>query len=283
VNFIRFIGCLAGLLVLWRWVLWQPRALSGLTRQLPLVLGHRGVRGARPENTIDAFTLAFESGLDGIECDVQRSRDGQLVLFHDFELHDKQLTKLTYIHLKSLDSSIPKLAELFELAKMYPGTVLNVELKTETLRTDGLEADTLKLIREHGLQDQVIISSFNPMSLLRVRLIDPYIRVGLLYSEDMRWWLRNGQLAGWLHVDAIHPHHSQVNEKLIKRALVRNLMVNTWTVNDPMRISSLCSLGVTAIIGDDPEVLLAYRTHTVEEPWRGAHQHDSKIQTYNLE
>jgi glycerophosphoryl diester phosphodiesterase len=285
VSFLRFVVCLTGLLIVWRWLLWQPRGLAGVTRQFPLVLGHRGVRGARPENTLEAFALAFESGLDGIECDVQRSRDGQLVLFHDFTLHDKQLTKLTYIHLKSIDSKIPKLQELFELAKAYPGTLLNVELKIETLRSDGLERDTLALIKQWGLADRVLISSFNPLSLLRVRLIDPNVRMGLLYSDDMPWWMQKGHLAGWLHVDAIHPHYSRVDEKLIKSAKVRNLMVNTWTVNDPMRISSLCSLGVTAIIGDDPTVLLAYRTHSVGDEWRGAsdHDHDSKIQTYNLE
>ena len=113
-NFLGFVLYLAGLLVLWRWVFWQPRGLSGVNRLSPLVLGHRGVRGARPENTIEAFRLAFESGLDGIECDVQRSKDGELVLFHDFHLHDKPLRKLSYIHIKSLDSKIPKLSELFE-------------------------------------------------------------------------------------------------------------------------------------------------------------------------
>ena len=129
----------------------------------------------------------------------------------------------------------------------------------------------------------MLISSFNPLSLLRVRLINPYIRVGLLYSQDMLWWLRKGQVAGWLHADAIHPHHSQVDDKLIKHAKVRNLMVNTWTVNDPMRISSLCSLGVTAIIGDDPQVLLDHRIPAAEDEWREAQHYDSKIQTYNLE
>jgi glycerophosphoryl diester phosphodiesterase len=78
------------LLLLWRTVFWNPRKLSGVTRQKPLLLGHRGVRGERPENTVEAFQLAFESGLDGIECDVQRTSDGQLVLFHDFAIKDNK-------------------------------------------------------------------------------------------------------------------------------------------------------------------------------------------------
>ena len=246
-----------------------------------MLLGHRGVRGARPENTLAAFELAFESGLDGIECDVQRSKDGELVLHHDFELHGKPVNKLTYIHIKSIDPQIPKLEDLFELAQQHPGTLLNVEIKSSGLKTDGLERDTVKLIRKWFLEDSILISSFNPMSLLRVRFLAPDIRVGLLYSPDMPWYLRDGILAGWLHVDAIHPYYEQVNEQLIKRSKVKNLMVNTWTVNDGMRISSLCSLGVTAIIGDDPELLLAHRAG-VRDEWR-VRPDDSKIQTYNLE
>ncbi len=281
-NGLRFILYLAALLVVWRYLLWQPRALTGVTRKFPLVVGHRGVRGARPENTLEAFKLAFESGLDGIECDVQSLRDGELVLFHDFELQGKQLNKLTYIHIKSIDVQIPKLEELFELAQSYPDTLLNVELKTESLKTDGLERNTVALIRKWGLEDRVLLSSFNPMALLRVRFLAPDIRVGLLYYQEMSWWLRHGLLAGWLHVDAIHPHYPQVDKNLIQRAKVRNLMVNTWTVNDGMRISSLCSLGITAIIGDDPEVLLAHRTFSAEAE-TGVVYGDSKIQTYNLE
>lgn len=272
---------LLSLLILWRYVLWAPRGLSGVTREPPLLLGHRGVRGPRPENTVEAFELAFSSGLDGIECDVQRSKDGELVLFHDFEIQGKRLSNLSYLHMKSIDSDIPKLEELFEVAVRYPGTLLNLELKTERLCSDGLERAVIALIRKWFLEDRVIISSFNPISLLRVRLLAPDIRIGLLYAEDMPWWLRNGFLAGFLHVDAIHPHHTQVGEALINRAKVRKLMVNTWTVNDGMRISSLCSMGITAIIGDDPEVLIA--NAPVTNDGRRAIPDDSKIQTHYLE
>lgn len=209
---------LLALLAVWRYLLWQPRGLAGVTREFPLLLGHRGVRGARPENTIEAFKFAFESGLDGIECDVQRSRDGELVLFHDFEIQDKPLNTLSFIHIKSIDPRIPKIEDLFGLAQQYPGTLLNVEIKSKGLKTDGLERDTITLIRKYALEDRVLISSFNPLSLLRVRFLAPEIRVGLLYDHEMPWYLRNGSLAGWLHVDAIHPYYEQVNENLIQGA-----------------------------------------------------------------
>jgi glycerophosphoryl diester phosphodiesterase len=258
-TFLLFFIYLLLLLFFWRIVFWQPRKLPDVTRKAPLLIGHRGVRGERPENTLGAFQLAFESGLDGIETDVQHTRDGELVLFHDFEIQGKKINMLSYHHLKAIDPRIPKIYELLELAKGYPGTLLNLELKTETIRTDGLERDTLRLVREYGLETRVIVSSFNPVSLLRVRLLDPQVRTGLLYSADMSWWGQSALLAGWLHTDAVHPHHGGVTPEMLNRLHKRGLAVNTWTVNDEMRISSLYSWGVDAIIGDSPTRLLSGR------------------------
>jgi glycerophosphoryl diester phosphodiesterase len=256
-TLLLFLVYLLLLLLVWRTVFWKPRKLPGVTRQKPLLLGHRGVRGERPENTLPAFQLAFESGLDGLECDLQRTRDGELILFHDFEIQGKKVNTLEYPQLKSIDPRIPKVSELLDLAKQYPGTLLNLELKSESLSTDGLERDTLNLVQRYGLADRVIVSSFNPVSLWRVRLLDPTIRTGLLYSPDLPRFLRTGFLAGWLHVDALHPYFEQVTPEMLRKAHRRGLMVNTWTVNDEMRISSLSSLGVDAMIGDSPRLLLS--------------------------
>ena len=170
------------LLLTWRFLLWQPRPLPGVTRQQPLLVGHRGVREIRPENTLAAFEYAFESGLDGVEFDVQRTRDGHLVLHHDYELDGKRIDSLTLEEVHTLDERVPELEQLFTLAKRYPGTLLNVELKSESTGTDGLERDAVAAIRASGLADRVIVSSFNPVSLARVRLRAPELRTGLLYA-----------------------------------------------------------------------------------------------------
>ena len=246
---------LVALVALWRYALWTPRRLPGVTRPSTLLLGHRGARGPRSENTVAAFRYAFQTGLDGVECDVQRSRDGVLVLFHDFELQGTRVTDLTFDQLLELDPRIPKLTELFEIAERYPGTLLNLEVKAAGWRTQGLERTLIKAIWASGLADRVLVSSFNPASLLKVRFFSPRLRVGLLYAPDVPWPLRRPWLAAWLHVDALHPHESQVTPKLLKRAHKRGLAVNTWTVNDDKRITSLRNLGVDAIIGDDPVAL----------------------------
>ena len=241
---------------LWRYALWRPRRLPGVTRAAPLLLGHRGVRGARPENTVEAFAHALQAGLDGVECDVQRTRDGALVLVHDFDFRGRRVTDLGLAEVRALAPNVPELAQLFDLAENHPGTLLNVELKTAGLRSRGVERAVARAVWASGMADRVLVSSFNPASLLKLRLAAPRLRVGLLYAPDLPPLLRTPWLAGWLHVDALHPHESQVTPALLARARARGLGVNTWTVNDPKRITSLLLLGADAIIGDDPSVLL---------------------------
>lgn len=246
---------LALLLALWRTLLWRPRPVTGLTRRPPLFIGHRGVRGPRPENTLAAFELAFASGLDGIETDLQRTADGAIVLHHDFALEHRPITELTLAELRRREPGLATLDELFALARRYSGTLLNLELKARGWRTGGLERAVARQVRASGLAERVLISSFSPLSLARLRLWAPELRVGLLYAPELPRWLAGGALAGWLHADALHPHESLATPELLRRAHARGLMVNTWTVNAPMRITSLYALGADAIMGDDPAVL----------------------------
>ncbi len=254
-NLLLWLSYTSLLLLLWRLLLWRPRPVPGLNRSRPLLIGHRGVRQIRDENTVVAFRYAFEEGLDGIECDVQRSKDGALVLYHDFELQGRRIAELSRAEIHMLDPKIPDLTELLELARDYPGTLINLEIKSDQLRSDGVERDLVRAVRVSDLAERMIISSFNPLSLLRIRLYASELRVALLYAPDMPRLLRHGVLAPWLHVDAIHPHESQVTVELLSKARKQQLAVNTWTVNEPMRITSLTEQGVNAIMGDNPAIL----------------------------
>jgi glycerophosphoryl diester phosphodiesterase len=245
------------LAVLWLTLAWRPRSLAGVTRSRPWLIGHRGVRGSLPENSLAAFEAALEAGLDGVELDVQRSADGVLVVYHDFEMPSgAAVSSLKLETLQTLDPNIPSLKSVLELAARYPGTLLNLEIKARGVRTHGLERELAQLVRATNLADRVIVSSFRPLSLLKLRLAAPELRVGLLFAPDLPWWLRSGLSAGLLHVDALHPHESQVDERLIARARRRGLLVNTWTVNDAARVRELLALGVDGIIADDPKALL---------------------------
>lgn len=242
------------LAALWRGPLWRPRRLPGVTRPRPWGVGHRGARDVREENTLAAFQLAF-AHLDGIETDVQRTRDGELVLWHDFDCGGRPVDACTLAELRAAAPSLLRLDDLFELARQHPGTLLNLEVKSRPApaRRWRLERALTRSVRRAGVADRTWVSSFDPLALLRVRLLAPRLRTALLYGGGAPRW--TAALAGWLHVDALHPHASLVDDALLGRAAERRLPVHTWTVNDPGRVRALCRAGVGAVIGDDPEAL----------------------------
>ncbi|PJF42129.1 MAG: glycerophosphodiester phosphodiesterase, partial [Phototrophicales bacterium] len=139
-----------------------------------VVFGHRGANAYTPMNTLPAFELAAQQGAIGIELDVHRSQDGQVVLMHDFTIDATTngtgvVTEMTLAQLKALDAGswkderfigtqIPTLDEVFEAvgARLF----INVEIKSKTLKTDGIEALVAQKIQQFGMKDRVIVSSF---------------------------------------------------------------------------------------------------------------------------
>jgi glycerophosphoryl diester phosphodiesterase len=241
------------------------QAMNEVTSGQPLLLGHRGSPRAKHENTLESFQLALEAGLDGIELDVQRSLNGVLVVHHDFFLPDGRLIAAlndTEIMALGLPGGlhVPTLEAVLIWAKKA-GACVNVEIKSESMTSDGRETETVRLIERLGVKDQVIISSFNPASIVRVRLANSQLETALLYDNEAGspWYLEDAKLAPVLGVKAIHPHHSLVTPELIARAKSRGWRVNVWTVNDLELGVKLLEMGVNALIGDFPEVLLEVR------------------------
>ena len=128
-SWLAFFLLLAVLLLAWAGPLWRPRSLPGVSRARPWLLGHRGARGPRPENTVPAFELALRA-IDGIETDVQRSRDGRLVLWHDFDCHGLRVDGTDLADLRAREPDLATLDDLIGIARAHPGTVLNLEVKS---------------------------------------------------------------------------------------------------------------------------------------------------------
>jgi len=249
-----YVLALAIALSLWR-LLWWGRRLPDGPSAPTLLVGHRGARGVEPENTLAAFRRAFDEGLDGVEFDVQRSLDGVLVLTHDDEVDGRPVAGQSYAEIAGRIPGLATLDELFELARSYPGRLLNLEIKARGWRTAGLERDVVRAIGASGLAGRVLVSSFNPLSLLKVRLRDPSLRVAWLYDESTVAvpWAR--PRPGWLHADAVHPRYALADAALVRAMHARGVAVNVWTVNDPEDMRRLGGLGVDAIMGDDPGTL----------------------------
>ena len=237
----------------------------------PLNIGHRGGMGLAPENTLAAFRAGLAAGADGVELDVQRTADGQLVVFHDDDLRriarvSGRVTTSTLEQLRELDAGryfgvqfagepIPTLEQA--IAFLPAPAVINIEAKRNTVRSDGLEEEIADAIARHNLFERCVVSSFNPFILWRLGRRDRRIPLGLLYSPDMRLGLGRGWPRRLLSLRALHPRHDLVTAGLVRLARGLGLQVNTWTVNEVAEMRRLIDLGVDAIITDRPDLLRA--------------------------
>lgn len=140
------------------------------------VFAHRGFSGRYPQNTMLAFQKALESGCDGIELDVQLTKDGEVVIIHDEYLDDLtdftgNVRDYTLGELKSCNAGgkwqetygfqpIPTFEEYCEWASGN-SLITNVEIKSSVYYYEELEKKTMELIERFGLKERIIISSFN--------------------------------------------------------------------------------------------------------------------------
>jgi glycerophosphoryl diester phosphodiesterase len=238
-------------------------------RDRPLNFGHRGASYEAPENTLAAFVRAIELGADGIELDVQLSKDGQLVAIHDATLEattdgQGRVQNRTLAELKELDAGswfapafagqhIPTLQEVIDVVGNR--LLLNIELKTRELNGDGLAAAVVTTVKENNLLDRAIVSSFNPLAVWRSRRLEPGLSVGMLYSPDQPLPFRRLWLRRLIRPSALHPHHAALDEATMEWARKRGYRVHAWTVDDPAEMRRLKRIGVDVIITNRPDRL----------------------------
>lgn len=229
------------------------------------VWAHRGASGYAPENTLEAFEMAAKMKADGVELDVQLSKDGEIVVIHD-ETVDRVSGKkgwvkdLTLKELKELNVnqthpeyervSIPTLREVYELLKPT-GLKINVELKTGVVFYDGIIEKVLKLTKEMGMEDRVWYSSFNHYTVKKIKEMDPAAKTGVLYADGI---YEPDKYAVSLQADALHPALYNVQfDHVVEDCHKAGLRMHVWTVNEPEHIEMMLSAGVDAVITNYPD------------------------------
>lgn len=235
------------------------------------IFAHRGVRKHHAENTMTAFRAAETLGLDGIELDVQRTADGQLVICHDENLErltgeDLWIKDLTYQDLALLDvgyyrpdspaETIPLLTDFLKWFKSS-SLLVNLELKNTLVPYEGMEEEVIDLVSRYQLCDRVIISSFSLASVARVKRLAPDLDVGFLYQKFLPSVV--GKALRY-QLDAIHPFYAnQLWCWMTRQAHRQGLKVRVWTVNHPFFIRNALWRGVDTIMTDEPELALRLR------------------------
>jgi glycerophosphoryl diester phosphodiesterase len=224
----------------------------------PRVWAHRGASALAPENTLAAFELAKTAGADGIELDVQLDRDGHVVVFHDHDLQrlcDRPGTidTLSATDRKALrvrGECVPTLAEVFD---MLGDLEINVELKVARAgRAGALAEATANVIRQSRHAEQVLVSSFDPFTLVQFHRHQPDLALAFLFGKDQLWPIRRGWVGTWMGASVLHPEHTLCTAALVKNWHTAGMPVNAWTVDDPAELLRLASIGVDGVFANDP-------------------------------
>ncbi|MFH2202467.1 MAG: glycerophosphodiester phosphodiesterase family protein [Elusimicrobiota bacterium] len=169
----------------------------------PRIFAHRGALLNAPENTLAAFRLAFANGADGIECDIRRTKDGELVLFHDPDLRrvagrPERIADIPYKQFKEIrvfgKEPVAHLNELFALLAEYPGKPCFLDISLDQRR------DIEKLARavvDAGLADRLHILAFIHLRrrLAHARRVCPEVRLSVMPLTPVRL-LELARLAG---------------------------------------------------------------------------------------
>jgi glycerophosphoryl diester phosphodiesterase len=234
----------------------------------PLLFGHRGYSAIAPENTLAAFQALLEHGIPGAELDVQLSRDGRLMVIHDFNLQrvtglDAAVRESDSSAIRALDAGswvapqfrgqrVPLLEEV--LASCGERLYYDIELKWDRKEANGLEEAVVACLRRHGLQRRCLLSSFNPYCIARLRRLTPQLPTAHIWtdSRELPFLLRHGEAGLLLPTPFIKPEAGRISPL---RALTYRLLGSrmlAWTVDDGEEARRLLRLGVRGFISNDP-------------------------------
>jgi glycerophosphoryl diester phosphodiesterase len=221
-------------------------------------VGHKGADHVAPGNTFASFQAALDAGVDMIEFDVLRLRDGRLVLAHDYEDAERREPA-------TLEEGLDHFA-----GEAYAGVELDVDMKLQ-----GYEREVVDGLRARALADRAIVSSHYIDSLDAVSRLAPGVRRGWSVPRVRRDYMRSplapvawavarvirarlpGQAAALVRagrIDAVMAHWILVSPGLVRRVQGAGGELYVWTVDDAARIERLEALGVDGVITNDPRL-----------------------------
>ncbi|MBN1680909.1 MAG: glycerophosphodiester phosphodiesterase [Anaerolineae bacterium] len=245
----------------WKSKLVMP--VSRMSDRKPIIVGHRGARGLAPENTLAAFRVAAELGIDGVEFDVQRTQDGHLVVIHDEDVErttngQGRIAELTLAELRRLDAGawfddsyrgegVPTLHDVFEMLRPT-GLLLFIELKSPWLY-QGMESALAQMIREFDLVDRVQVRSFFHPVLHAMAQVAPEISLSSLWFDRVP----SDDEVAFKTIDVLFTLYTP---QVIAHIHRRGQQATAWTVNDPDDARRLIEAGIDGLATDFPDRLL---------------------------
>ncbi|MFE7608554.1 glycerophosphodiester phosphodiesterase [Streptomyces celluloflavus] len=221
-----------------------------------LTIGHRGVMGVEPENTLRSFVRAEREGLDVIELDLHLSKDGALVVMHDAEVDrttdgSGPIAEHTLAELRELDAGRGEPIPVFEEVLDAVGAPLQAEIK------DVAAARALaEVMRSRDLTGRIEVISFHDEALAAIRALLPGVRTALVASRYGAEVVDRARAVG---AHRLSLNIRRLTLELVERAHTAQLTVLGWTVNTHDHLRLARGLGLDGVVTDQPEIRRAVR------------------------
>jgi len=236
------------------------------------IIAHRGASAYAPENTIKAFKLAVKMGAGDFEFDVHQTKDGILVVHHDFDLKRTsgkgvKIAELAYAELKKINVAahfskdpafqcVPRLEEVLDVIGP-PSRWLNFEVKNDGNIYPGIEEKVLAFLRSKpGLFEKSVVSSFDHGTLRRFRELAPELKLAYL-GHNLKTVLLLPAIKKAKEVGAVNFH---MNVRLAFKMNVAKLhksgfRVCVYTVNTKKEALRMRAIGIDGIFSNHPDIM----------------------------
>ncbi|MFE2941084.1 glycerophosphodiester phosphodiesterase [Streptomyces sp. NPDC059255] len=215
------------------------------------IIGHRGVMGVEPENTLRSFTHAERAGMDAIELDLHLSKDGALVVMHDTEVDRTTdgtgaIAERTLAELRELDAGDGERVPVFEEVLDAVRSPLQAEIK------DVAAARALaRVMRERDLVERVEVSSFHDEAVAEIAALVPGVRTVLIAS---RWGADVVDRATAVGAASLALNLRRLTLEVVEHAHERGLGVIGWVVNTQEQLRLARAFELNAVTTDRPEI-----------------------------
>jgi len=224
-----------------------------------LIIGHRGAPSLAPENTIKSFQIALAHNVDGIELDVQLTKDNNLVVMHDLDTHTLNgrydlICNYTFQEIQKMNSKISNLENV--LKRIPPNIELHIEIKSNQLNNQIIVTKIYDLIIKYQLHGQTILSSFNPFVLSLIKRFKYSIRLGLLWTRcPQEPWFITHYSYYKIKPDSFHASIEYITPEIADWAKNKKMKIYYYTVNSLSNLNKAKSLYADGIFSDYPNIL----------------------------
>ena len=225
------------------------------------IISHRGRTSKKSiDNTIQSVTNAIDLEVDMVEVDVRKTKDSQIICFHDSDIEGVLIKDLNYSDIIKINAQIPTLEQILWSTKGKIG--MEVELKES-----GYEADVIAMVLDYFNYDEFVIKSFNYLTIKNVKEIDKKVYTGLLLGsgynmEQLKVVLYESfTLDKFIlsQADFISAYYKIFMAGFLFKFVKQQVPIQVWTVNDTDSIRSLINLELHSVVTDIPETAFEIR------------------------